>query len=64
MSDWIFAFVHLFLLIAIIVYALVSLAQGNTFRFGLIAVCLIIYYLVVLHKPVKREIERRRKNKN
>ena len=64
MSDWIFAFVHLFLLIAIIVYAFVSLVQGNMFRFGLIAVCLIIYYFVVLHQPVKREIERRKKRKS
>jgi hypothetical protein len=56
----IFAFVHLFLLIAIVVYAFVSLAQGNSSRFGLIAVLLIIYYFIVLHKPVKREIERRK----
>jgi len=64
MSDWIFAFVHLFVLVAIIAYAFVLLAQGNTFRFGLIAICLIAYYFLVLHKPVKREIERRRKTKN
>jgi len=63
MSDWIFAFVHLFVLIAIVIYALVSLAQGNTLRFGLIAVCLIIYYVIVLHKPVMREIERRKNKK-
>ena len=64
MSDWLFAFFHLFLIIAIIVYAFVSLAKGNIFRFGLIMGCLIVYYFFVLHKPVKREIERRRKAKN
>jgi hypothetical protein len=64
MSDLIFAFFHLFLLIGIIIYAFVSLVQGNAFRFGLIIACLIIYYFFVLHKPVKREIERRRKAKN
>ena len=59
----IFAFVHLFLLIAIVVYAFVSLVQGNTLRFGLIAICLILYYFVVLDKPVRKEIERRKKPK-
>ena len=59
----IFAFVHLFLLIAILVYAFISLAQGNTLRFGLIAACLVVYYFVVLDKPVKKEIERRKKIK-
>lgn len=63
MSDWIFAFFHLFLLIGIIIYAFVALVQGNTFRFGLIMICLIGYYFLVLHKPVKREIERRKKSK-
>ena len=59
----VFALVHLFLLIAIVIYAFVLLAQGNTQRFGLIAVCLILYYIVVLHTPVKREIQRRKKIK-
>ena len=62
-SDLIFAFVHLFLLIAIVIYAFVSLAQGNTLRFGLIAGCLVIYYFIVLHKPVIKELERRKKSK-
>ena len=64
MSDWIFAFFHLFLLIGIIIYAFVTLIQGNAFRFGLIMICLIGYYFLVLHKPVKREIERRKKLKS
>jgi len=64
MGDWIFAFFHLFLLIGITAYALCSLIQGNTFRFGLIAVCLVAYYFLVLHKPVKAEMKRRREEKN
>jgi hypothetical protein len=63
MVDWIFAFFHLFLLIGITGYAFHSLIQGNTSRFGLIIVFLIVYYVFVLHKPVKKEIERRREFK-
>lgn len=63
MGDWIFAFFHLFLLIGVTGYAFYSLLQGNTFRFGLIAVCLIAYYFFVLHKPVKAEMKRKRKEK-
>lgn len=64
MGDWIFAFFHLFLLIGIAGYAVVSLFQGNTPRFGIILTCLIIYYFIVLHKPVRKEIKRRRKMKS
>ncbi|MFC2166117.1 hypothetical protein ACFLT2_14110 [Acidobacteriota bacterium] len=64
MSDLIFAIFHLCLLIGIIVYAFILLAQGNIFRFGLIMVCLAGYYFLILHKPVKREIERRKKAKS
>jgi hypothetical protein len=63
MGDLIFAFFHLFLLAGIIVYAFYSLIQGNSFRFGLIFVCLIAYYFLVLHKPVKTEIRRKREEK-
>lgn len=63
MGDLIFAFFHLILLIGIIAYAVFSLIQGNTFRFGLIAVCLLAYYFIVLHKPVKMEIRRKRAEK-
>ncbi|MGD9345993.1 MAG: hypothetical protein PVH84_09045 [Candidatus Aminicenantes bacterium] len=63
MGDWIFAFFHLFLLIGITAYAFYSLIQGNTHRFGLIVVCLVAYYFLVLHKPVKAEIKRRREEK-
>ena len=60
MFDWIFAFFHLFLLLAIVVYAFISLLQGNTLRFAFIIALLIIYYFLVLHKSVKREIQRKR----
>lgn len=63
MGDWIFAFFHLFLLIGIIGYAFYSLLQGNSFRFGLIVVCLVAYYFFVLHKPVKTEIKRKREER-
>jgi len=63
MGDWIFAFFHLFLLMGIAGYAVVSLFQGNTHRFGIISALLIVYYFFVLHKPVRKEIKRRRKLK-
>ncbi len=63
MSDWIFAFFHLFLLLAVLFYAVYSLFQGNVIRFTLILLLLGIYYLIVLHKPVRQELERRRRLK-
>jgi 4-hydroxybenzoate polyprenyltransferase len=63
MSDWIFAFFHLFLLLGIAIYAVYSLLQGNILRFGIIAVLLTGYYFIVLHKAVKKEIERKKKKK-
>jgi hypothetical protein len=63
--DWIFAFFHLFLLLGVVIYALYSLVvHGNVLRFVLIAVSLAIYYLLVLRKPVRQEIERRRSLKS
>lgn len=64
MADWIFAFFHLFLLIALVAYAFFSLLQGNTLRFVFIIALLAGYYFLVLHKPVKKEIERKRKAKS
>ena len=63
-GDTIFAIVHLFLLIAISVYAVVSLVLGNARRSALILGCLVLYYVLVLHKPVSKEIERRRSKKS
>jgi len=63
MFDYIFAFFHLFLLIGLLGYAFYFLIQGNAFRFALIIVCLTGYYFLALHKNVKKEIHRKRKNK-
>lgn len=63
MSDWIFAFFHLFLLLGVAIYAGYSLIQGNVIRFMIIAVLLAGYYFLVLHKAVKNEIERKKKKK-
>ena len=63
MSDWIFAFFHLFLLLGIVIYAVYSLLQGNVLRFAIIVVLLTGYYFIVLHKAVKKEIERKKKKK-
>ncbi len=61
MFDWIFAFVHLFLLVGVLIYAFVSLFQGNVVRFALLLALLTLYYFLVLHKAVKKEIARKRK---
>ena len=61
MFDWVFAFIHVFLLLAIFAYALFSLVQGNVLRFALILIFLLIYYFLVLHKAVLREVRRKRK---
>ena len=63
MIELIVAFLHLFLLIGLLGYAIFSLIQGNTQRFALILVCLAGYYFLALHKNVKKEIQRKRKNK-
>lgn len=61
MFDWIFAFFHLFLLLGIAVYAFYSLFMGNVLRFAILIALLALYYFLVLHKAVKKEIERKRK---
>ena len=60
MSDTIFAFLHLGGLLAAAAYAAVSLARGNVARFGLVAALLAVYYVLVLHPAVRKEIARRR----
>ncbi len=64
MSDYIFAFFHLFLILGAVVYAVYSLLIGNTLRFVFLIAVLGIYYWAVLHKPVIQEIARRRELKN
>ena len=61
MGDLIFAFFHLFLLLGAVGFTVYSLIIGNFGRAAMMAVCLILYYLLVLHKAVKKEIERKRK---
>jgi hypothetical protein len=63
-GDTIFAIVHLLLLIAILVYAIALLVLGNARRSVVILGCLVLYYVLVLHKPVFKEIERRRTKKS
>jgi 4-hydroxybenzoate polyprenyltransferase len=64
MFDWIFAFFHLFLLLAVVLYAFYSLLQGNYLRFMAILVLLTGYYFLVLHKAVKKEIQRKREKRS
>ncbi|MGD0782647.1 MAG: hypothetical protein ABSA30_07295 [Candidatus Aminicenantales bacterium] len=61
LGDTAFALFHLALIAVIAVYAVVSLVQGNTWRFLVILCGLAIYYFLVLDKPVRAEIERRRR---
>jgi hypothetical protein len=60
MSDTLFALLHLAVLLAVLGYALLSLFAGNTARGGLLLILLAVYYLLVLHKAVRKEIARRR----
>jgi hypothetical protein len=60
MFDWIFSFIHLGGLLAILGYAVYSLVRGSVYRAALILVLLAAYYYFVLHKAVLREIARRR----
>ena len=61
--DLAFALFHLALLLAILIYGLLGLVRGNYWRFGVILAGLGIYYFVVLHKPVRQEMARRKKQK-
>jgi hypothetical protein len=61
MFDYIFAFFHLILLLSVFGYGVFSLLEGNVLRFSIISICLVGYYFLVLHKNVRKEIERKRK---
>jgi membrane protein implicated in regulation of membrane protease activity len=60
LADTLFALFHLILLAAVVVYAGVLLARGDTTRGALIFAVLAVYYILVLHKPVTREIARKK----
>jgi len=59
MNGLIFAIFHMLLIIGAVSYAFYTLFQGNHLRFAMMAACLILYYFLVLHKAVKKEIERK-----
>jgi 4-hydroxybenzoate polyprenyltransferase len=61
LGDTTFAVFHLLLLISVAVYAIIGLVQGNTMRFAVIMAGLVLYYFIVLHKAVLKEIDRKRK---
>jgi hypothetical protein len=60
LGDTLFAVVHMLALIAVFLYGLVALIRGNTLRFAVVMGGLLLYYALVLHKPVTREIARKR----
>ena len=60
LGDTLFAIVHVLALVAVFLYGVVALIRGNRGRFGVVMAGLIVYYFVVLHKPVRKEIARRR----
>lgn len=60
MSDTIFAIVHLFVLLGVLGYAVLSIVRGNVARGGLILILLAVYYFLILHKAVRKEIARKR----
>jgi hypothetical protein len=64
LGDTLFAIVHLLALVGLVIYALVALIQGNALRFAVLMGGLALYYILVLHKPVRREIDRKRKLKS
>lgn len=60
--DWIFAFVHLLGLVAALIYAVVSFSRGETSRGALLLGFLAVYYILVLHKAVLKEIQRKKRS--
>ncbi len=62
--DYIIAFVHLGLLLAVLVYALYLLLSGNIGRGILLVILLGAYYQFALRDAVKKEISRRKAPKN
>ena len=60
LGDTIFAVVHVLALLAVFVYGLIGLVQGNTGRFAVVMGGLALYYALVLHKAVAKEIRRKR----
>ncbi len=64
LGDTIFAVVHVLALMAVFIYGLIALVQGNTSRFAVVMAGLVLYYALVLHKAVVKEIRRKRSPKS
>jgi len=60
LGDTIFAVAHVLALVAVLIYGVIGLINRNVGRFGLVVVGLALYYALVLHKGVVKEIKRRR----
>lgn len=63
LGDTIFAFAHITALIALIVLAFIDLGNGRVVRFAVVLAALAVYYVLVLHKPVVKEIRRKKAEK-
>jgi len=63
LGDTVFAVVHVLALVAVFLYGLVALIGRNPARFALVMGGLGLYYVLVLHAPVKKEIARRREGR-
>jgi fructose-specific phosphotransferase system IIC component len=61
--DYVFAVIHLLALVALLGYAVFSLATGAYFRGALIIGLLAAYYLFVLRDAVRKEMDRKKRLK-
>jgi hypothetical protein len=60
LGDTLFALVHAVLLLGLLGLGVLDLIRGKTQQGLILLAGLVLYYFLVLHKPVLREIERRR----
>jgi|YelNatPaOPRAMG01_1025707.scaffolds.fasta_scaffold14346_6 ABC-type antimicrobial peptide transport system permease subunit len=63
MFEWVFAFLHFFLFLGLLLFSVYSIIRGQWFSGLLLLAFLVAYYLVVLQAAVKKEIERKKKKK-
>ncbi len=64
MFELLFAILHFLLFIGAFGFAFYTLFTGDPLRFGIMIACLTAYYFLVLHKAVKKEIKRKRDQRN
>lgn len=62
-GDTVFAVFHLLALVAVLGYGLAMLIAGETGRGALVLGALAVYYVLVLHPAVRKEIARKRRKK-